>query len=1101
MIRSVRTPNIPVASQCQILLALCWAACALFPVRAQDRLSPSQIEFFEVKIRPVLVEHCYACHSARAKEIKGGLRLDLRAGWQVGGDSGTPAIIVGDAAASPLIQSMRHAEGVAAMPPERPKLSAQIISDFEHWVNSRAPDPRDGELASLKNPADWQTLFQQRLRWWSLQPRAKISVPVISTTLPARNSIDSFVLHELDEHRLRPSIQADSLTLVRRLNFALLGLPPSAGLADEFAGDSRPDAYERLVDRLLGDPRFGERWARHWLDVVHYSDTHGYEWDAPAKNAWMYRDYVVRAFNADLPIRRFFLEQLAGDLVETRIENVYNLVENHVAPMALRLGERRHGDNADAEGISQEAMANTIDTLGKGFLGTTIACAQCHDHKLDAISQRDYYSLVGMFMSSRWSARCVDAADRNRQVIDSLKQIKSQLRREMVSLWKESRERIATQIRLIAKPEKRATKFPESIAELWLSQVGKPISPDEFQSESRRRAEHNRTHLKLLADFTGRDPQTGANGWRWDGSGMQHGLAASGDFVVSDEGDTVIAQILPAGRWSHLWSSRLAGALRSPMFDRHSAETFSVHCAGALHSGYTFVVEQALHSERLKFLNQLKPNWLTLPVGEFRTLEGSLDAVDRRMYFEFVTKSLNNYFPPRTGFGGVTESVAADPRSWFGVTKIYVHPKGKPPLDELARFLPIFSAQGDLAERLADAILQAVDDWSSGSMDEQSAQLLDDALRSKLLPNDLKATQQASRMVAEYHQLQTLLVPDQVVGSLDDWNEGKDDRIGVRGSYTDFGDQVPRAKLSMWAASDRAGNFPDSGRLRFARAVTNDSNPLTARVFVNRVWQHLFGEGLVRTPDDFGHLGESPSHPELLDDLAQQFVDRGWSLKWLVKTIVTSATWRQSSVASQQSMRVDPENRFLHHFPVRRLEAEAIRDTLLVVSGNLDASIGGAPIEPYRTAEDAAKRLFSGPLASHGRRSLYIKMTLMEPPRFLALFNQPIPKLTTGRRDVTNVPDQALALLNDPFVNAMAESWSQRLVNDDQEPVSERLGRMFQTAISRPATSAELDRMAELLQATAKLRGIDPTTLQRCQVVWQDVAHALFNLQEFIHVH
>jgi hypothetical protein len=291
-----------------------------------------------------------------------------------------------------------------------------------------------------------------------------------------------------------------------------------------------------------------------------------------------------------------------------------------------------------------------------------------------------------------------------------------------------------------------------------------------------------------------------------------------------------------------------------------------------------------------------------------------------------------------------------------------------------------------------------------------------------------------------------------------------------------------------------------SGRLEFAQNLASPHNPLTARVYVNRVWHYLFGEGLVRTVDDFGHLGERPSHPELLDWLARRFIEEGGSTKKLVQLLVNSATWRQSGIVSKPGRTLDPENRLWHHRPMRRLEAEAIRDSLLAVSGRLDRSLYGPPVDPHRVAEDATKRLFNGPLDGEGRRSLYLKMTLMEPPKFLALFNQPIPKLAAGKRDTTNVPDQALALLNDPFVAAMSEQWSQRLVEDQTQSVDDRVRKIFLAAFARPPQREEAARLIRFAENSARFHGVNADALLHCQPVWQDVAHAVFNLKEFIYL-
>jgi hypothetical protein len=622
-------------------------------------------------------------------------------------------------------------------------------------------------------------------------------------------------------------------------------------------------------------------------------------------------------------------------------------------------------------------------------------------------------------------------------------------------------------------------------------------SRDEFKQECARRIAHNKAHLKLLADFANDDA---TSGWEWEGSGMRHGLASDGEIVIAEEGDAAVGQILPAGRWSYVWSSRLAGAVRSPMFDDRAATTISVGCAGGKHAAHAMIVDLAFHSERMKFLSQSSPSWLTLTAGNFDTLAGGIDQSRRRVYLEVATKSLNNYFPPRARYVGIQESDLADERSWFGITQVYRHPPDNPPLDELNRFAPLFTDEADLPTRFANLLLSAVGRWASGACNAEDARLLNDALQAKLLPNDLKLSPKLAALVSAYRNTQSELQPDRTIGSVADWNAGRDEPIGIRGSYTEFGDDVPRGNIRFLGGAVSRRVPASSGRLELARNIASEQNPLTARVFVNRVWLYLFGEGLVRTPDDFGHLGQLPSHPELLDYLALRFMKEGWSLKKLVAFLVDSATWRQCGTASAAALEVDPENHLWHHMPLRRLEAESLRDSMLVVSGRLDPKLYGPPIDPYRTATDPAKRLFCGPLDGNGRRSIYLKMTLMEPPRMLAVFNQPIPRLTTGRRDVTNVPTQALTLLNDPFVIEMARVWSERLMRDGAKAPEERAARMVASALGRPPRPAETARLVELAEESAKVRGLNVDQLIECQPAWQDVAHAVFNLKEFIYV-
>jgi hypothetical protein len=1091
-----------------------------------EKIAAVDGDFFTTHVQPVLAQRCYECHS-HANKIKGGLALDSRSGLEKGGEGGA-IFVAGDPAKSRIIKAIEYGDADFQMPPKQ-KLSDAEIAVLVEWVKLGAQVPEShGAVAATANAAgkDWDAIYRERLTWWSLQPIAMTSPPTTKDTAWPRNDIDRFVLAGLEAKGLAPVAQADRRVLARRLSFALTGLPPKPEDVERFVADTSPDAYDKLVQFYLDSPHFGEQWARHWMDVVHYSDTHGYEWDTPAKNAWMYRDYLIRAFNADVPFKQQIVEQIAGDLIEPRIDPATGLNECIIAPTAMRLGERRHGDNADAEGVTQEAMTNIIDTLSKGFLATTVACAQCHDHKLDAVAQRDYFGLAGVFMSSRWISRTADMADPNLATIAELKAIKDSVRDEISETWQDAQQVLngkiaATTIAEDAKPVDPKAKpkppaepaFPDSMLAIWrrvndAAAKGETVEAawtklaQEFKTERDRRVAENAANLRLVADFT---QQEMPEGWQVDGFGMKYGLVDNGEIVVADEGDAVVAHVLPAGRWTNVWSARIAGALRGPLVKQDPAPTLSVGYAAGRHAAESTIVDNCFHSERMKFLNQPTHGWLTLATGNLPALAGGSDKVQRRVYLEFVTKALNNYFPPRTAYGGLKEADESDPRSWFGVTRVYEHAAGKPPLDELGRFESLFAGpaptkRDELAARLSGTTMAAIEHWSTSSCDSNDVELINEALSAKWLPNEALSSPALALLVARYRETERKLVPDRVVGSVADWNDGKDEPIGVRGSYTVFAESAPRGNISFLGGPVQRAREESSGRLELARSIASDDNPLTARVFVNRVWYHLYGAGIVRTVDDFGHLGEAPSHPELLDWLAQRFIEDGWSLKKLITVMVTSATWQQSSIANEAAVTADPENRLWHHMPMRRLQAESIRDSMLAVSGRLDETLYGPPIEPFRAAADPAKRLAIGPLDGNGRRSIYTEMTLMEPPRFLALFNQPIPKLTTGKRDTTNVPDQALALLNDPFVIAMAKQWSEQALDDDVATPEIRISRMFESALARPPQPDETQRLTEFAESCARLRGASPAALMSCQPVWQDVAHAIFNLKEFIYV-
>ena len=404
------------------------------------------VEFFEKKIRPVLVEHCYQCHGAESKELQGELRLDVKAGWQLGGESGKPAIVPGKPEESPLIRAVRHDSDASAMPPSKPRLSDEIIADLTAWVRMGAPDPREGTVTRDRD-TQWEAEFQARLDWWSLRQIADVASPDVAGDWP-KDAVDRFILSQLTQHRLHPAADADPLTLLRRLSFVLTGLPPSSDLVKTFPArfeKERDAALAAVVDDLLKSPHFGERTARHWMDVVRYTDTYGYEWDNPAKGSWEYRDYLIRAFNSDVGFDQLIREQLAGDLLATpRIDSASGFNESLIGPMFYHMGEHRHGDNELLNGVREEMIDNKIDAFSKAFLAMTVACARCHDHKLDAISQKDYYALAGMFMTPRWTSRSIEAPQKNAPTIEELQRLRDAIRERTATLWAQRAEELAT---------------------------------------------------------------------------------------------------------------------------------------------------------------------------------------------------------------------------------------------------------------------------------------------------------------------------------------------------------------------------------------------------------------------------------------------------------------------------------------------------------------------------------------------------------------------------------------------------------------------------------------------------------------------------------
>lgn len=1096
---------------------------------------PDDRDFFEARIRPVLIQHCYECHSSGAAKVQGGLRVDFRDGLRQGGDSGA-AIQPGRPSESLLLSALKY-ESIE-MPPAG-KLPDAVIADFERWIEDGAVDPRDHPpSASEAAEVAWKLRLAARRHWWSLQLPQSVTPPEVNDPVWEREPVDRFILAKLHAAELTPSPHADAETLLRRLSFVLTGLPPRGERVAAFRRDFAKNAdaaLSSLVDELLNSPHFGERFARHWMDVARYTDTYGYEWDIPAKGAWEYRDYLIRAFNDDVGFDQLIREQIAGDLLSTqRIHGEAKVNESLIGPMFYHMGEHRHGSSLDFNGIHQEMIDNKIDAFSKAFLGLTVACARCHDHKLDAISQADYYALAGIFMTPRWTARSIDSPDRYSAEISELKRLRREIRLALSQAW---RDKVNSKLLEGASLKQWAMEHRDKLKTDNLEDVGYPISrllalsehrpqpnegemlsdvnlhshtidmavrdmwkqlADEWANTRQTRIKQNAETFTVLTEF---DKPGFPDNWSVEGSGIEHGFVTDGTPLVSLDQDRLISCFLPRGYHTHALSSKLPGAVRLPAPEQFSRARVSLKLSGGEWAGRRSVPQNAFMAEEIFFFDpSASPSWMSFS----RT--GLRNGVTR-VLTEITTASLNSNFPPRTGLAvaGKAALPATDDgfnkRSWFSLTGAVLHDSNSVPADALDAFTALYREPHPVSD---DAAWQCVAGWLEGTLDrwreervaQGDVQVLNWMLNQQLLPNDATSLPNVAVLVEKYREVEARINFPRSVNSMDEHGvEPVNYRLNIRGNVDEEGPEIRRDFLEVFSGSTAVGQAPGSGRLELAEHLASGRNPLVARVYVNRVWQWIFGTGIVETSNDFGKLGELPSHPELLDWLAIQFMEEGWSTKKLVRRLVLSQTFRQSGWVSEAGAECDPGNRLLHHYPTRRLEAEAIRDSMLAVSGRLDPQLYGPPINPPRPVEDAQKRLFSGPLDGNGRRSLYIKMSIMDPPKFLVCFNLPDPKLPTGRRDVTNVPAQALTLLNDPLVQHLAEVWATTIVQDGQNKPEERLRGMFLAALGREPSPDELERWTRV---TVELAPSQENLMSDLQT-WSDVAHSLFNTKEFIY--
>ncbi|HWB11483.1 MAG TPA: PSD1 and planctomycete cytochrome C domain-containing protein [Pirellulales bacterium] len=1097
-------------------------------------------DFFEKKIRPVLVEHCYECHSAESKTLAGNLRLDSRDGVLKGGDSG-PAVEPGKPDTSPLIVAVRYTDDALQMPPTK-KLPPAVIADLEAWVKMGAPDPRTATESTSRPASSWPEILAARRDWWSLQPVVEPPVPEPKAAGSRTQPVDRFILARLEEQGLEPAPPAPLAVLARRLALVLTGLPPTAEQVAELTAagvENRDAALERYVDCLLSTPHFGERWARHWMDVVRFTETHGNEWNYEVHHAWRYRDYLIRAFNADLPYDQFVREHIAGDLLPPRWNEQEQFNEAVIGTAFYRFGEVNHDDCISLREIGYDLADNQIDTLTKAFQATTVACARCHDHKLDAVSMRDYYALLGVLRSSRFVSHTIDAPDMNADPLRRLRELKAEIRKELAAVWREEALHIGRYME--AAQAKRANRpYADQLAqgldperlEKWSAALGvekapleDPLEParrlataaasdqptavpsawrklqEDYAAQDRERAEFNRSQFATYVDFRSGDFRD----WQSGGQGLREAPACPGDFALYDQGDRLVKSVLPAGLYTHLLSQKLNGALRSSVLPP-GKKKISLQVIGERSSAVRLVSNNCqLNYVNYRALTSDSWQWVTFSVPD--------DADSLRTYAELVTMFDNPKFPDQLSpLGGDNgnykvpwEKAADNPRSYFGVTRVVLHDGGEPPRAEIKPVLPLFAGNEaasftQVAECYASTFQQALAAWAEDRSTDDDVIWLDTFLRRDLLTNRPSMSPRLEMLCQQYRQTEASLALPRIVPGVADGGEGIRQPVFVRGDCRRPGDAVERRYLEVLSAS--AGPFATagSGRLELARRIASRENPLTARVMVNRVWHYLFGTGLVQTVDDFGHVGERPSHPELLDHLATRFMADGWSLKRLVRSVVLSGTFQAASQPSTAAQALDPTNRLLSHYPARRLEAESIRDAILAVSGRLDPTIFGMSVQPFRQQDNADRRLFAGPLDGGGRRSVYIKNNLMESPQFLGSFNVPGGKVTQGRRDVTNVPAQALAMLNDPFVVGQAHVWAGRLARRGDSTVADRVTAMFQTALGRQPSEAEQQRFARGAVQLAALHGVAEADLLTSEAVWADMAHVMFNLAEFVYV-
>ena len=1046
-------------------------------------LPPEQVEFFENKIRPVLAESCYECHNSVNKS-EAGLALDYRDALLAGSDEGA-VIVGGKPEESVLIWAIRHQDGFV-MPDNGPKLEDAVIADFENWVRMGAPDPRlqKPTQLDLDNAVPWPELLERRRQWWSFQPLQRTSPPQALNREWNRNPIDRFIFSALHDQDLVPQEEAPPETIVRRLHLILTGLPPKAEVVRAFVKDPSEEAYQALVEKLLDSPAYGERWARHWMDWYRYSETHGSEGDPKLPYASTYRDYLIRALNADVPYDHLLMEHIAGDLLpRPRINRELQINESAIAPAHYRMVPYGFGV-VDAYQEQITITENQIDVISKAMLGITVACARCHNHKFDPISQKDFYRFYGIMVSNRPGNRNIDTPQKQALHKRTLAGLKPNIRKSMANYWLERVDSAVENLASFSFPESKEEEElfkelqkspgspkmelptdPERLRHFWLKrevlQIGKyhPFYPMRDwlnlpdQELAAAWADQMENHKKDVVDYDTakreatfyadlRDQKTLDN-WYGEGNGLGPKVSPAGSFAVAGEGIYAISGIYPRGVFSHLISDKHNGTLASPYHTADGDRSFmrAVGLNGAIRmSVRNYPLQQGLHP--------------------YETAEtGFMQWFPLRKY-EFWNEEQVHYQISTIGDKPVRNS---EGRSWFGLTEVIA---GKIKLKELGS--PLFTVLDDpstvndrdsLLNAYKRALRESILAWKRSALSDAQAQFLSAFVRFDFLPNQFDALPaRLAALISQYRQLESEIpFPTRAPAMFE--GDVIDQPLLVRGDYKQAGEIVPRQFLEVF--SNRPYSKENSGRLQLAKDIVSPANTLKSRVLVNRLWAYVFGRGIVATTDNLGRLGKKPTHPELLDHLALELEYKGWSIKTALKQMVSSRAFRSASVAPQDAKERDPDNQYLSYFTPRRLEAEAIMDSV------------------NSMARDNFKR------------GVYVDIKRNKLHPFLATFNFPIPTTTVSRRDVTNVPAQALSMMNGEFVREAAEDWADNIQKRvDDGPIEALLEAFFIDAFARKPTQIEKFQLAEYHASME-----DPET------ALHNIAFTLMNTQEFAYVH
>lgn len=1006
------------------LFSHCFAPLLLLLVGAGSAgaQAPGSAEFFEQKIRPVLVQHCYACHSADArdkKKLRGGLYLDVAAGLLTGGDTG-PALVKGKAAESLLIKALKY-DGLE-MPPSG-KLPDTVIADFTAWIDAGASDPRQGDQPV--KPARVIDLAEGR-KFWSFQPLQAVIPPEVKNTAWARTPLDRFVSAKQEERGLIPNGPSNREKLIRRAYFDLIGLPPTPEQIDAFLKDETPQAFEKVVDSLLESQHYGERWARHWLDVVRFAESGGYEFDGFRPGAYHYRDWVIKSFNADLPYNEFIRMNLAGDKLQPGYVGASASGFLVAGPYPGQITAKT------VERIRYDQLDDMLMTVGGSMLGLTLGCVRCHDHKYDPLPQQDYYALAATLAQTAHGPVTLDPDPPATQA----------------AIEQHARDH---EVHLAAWREFAAKELPARFTK-WQQEALPKIDTDpRWQILDALTVTTDDTWLNTAEDglvvFAGPRRKDGdkyivtAQTWQSKLTALRldaltyktlpnkgPGLSGNGSFALGDF--KVIAKPLDPQSQEAPVTLKLKPVLAAfeemtqPLknaVDDNPATFWRANADGGKDNAAVFEIEGGLPGFASGTSLTFELKLADAGLGRFRiaiskepgtpTWAGEI-GTQHLGEIKAILAANKNALPEPLRVPAVRWFSKFDDAAQKVRLAVDTHARAKPRPPQVEVYTTVAGGQDVFLLR-------------RGEVDNKAGKATPGVIQVLSRPGEPPAATAAATPPAP---------------ALD-----------------------PRVSLANWMTD-----------------VDHGAGPLLARIIVNRLWQHHFGEGLVSTPNDFGAQGDRPSHPELLDWLAGELIKGGWKLKPIHRLIMQSATYQQGNTVTPENVKLDPANRLIWHFNPRRMEAEIIRDSLLAVGGSLDRSMYGPSI-----------------LDNTPRRSVYLRVKRSELIPFMTVFDAPEPTQSIGERIGTTVPTQALTMMNSPFVRQQAERLAARIKPAADRPLAEAIDNGYRIAFGRLPKDAERQRMLAFVEAQKTLLGAAPNAVD---LALTEFCQVLLCLNEFVYV-